>query len=382
MIGASAAFQQAVQQATQVARSDAGRPAHRRVGHRQGTAGRAHPSREPVCRGSVREGELRGDSDRAHRERAVRTRERRVHRRGRDCGAASSSWPTAGRSFWTKSATCTRRRRRSCCGFCRTANSSGSAASRRFACRVRVDLGHESPARRADRAPASSARICIYRLSVVPIRVPALRERRGRHSRAGAVFPRRSSARATTSGPDDRRDVLPMLERYHWPGNVRELRNVVERMAILTTGDAHQRRRDPARDPAAAGAARRRPAGRPRRRRARSHPPGARADRLERLGCRAAARDRADQPAQADQDVGAGQEYLIKNGTRRAQSSESSQRLIQALEANAAKRRVRTSRIEDTSRFDVSPKTRSSTRLAPAMRASPAGPSPRACAVP
>ena len=28
-----------------------------------------------------------------------------------------------------------------------------------------------------------------------------------------------------------------MLERYHWPGNVRELRNVVERMAILSTSD-------------------------------------------------------------------------------------------------------------------------------------------------
>jgi len=28
-----------------------------------------------------------------------------------------------------------------------------------------------------------------------------------------------------------------LLERYSWPGNVRELRNVVERMAILSTGD-------------------------------------------------------------------------------------------------------------------------------------------------
>ena len=32
-------------------------------------------------------------------------------------------------------------------------------------------------------------------------------------------------------------DVIAVLERYHWPGNVRELRNVVERMAILTTSD-------------------------------------------------------------------------------------------------------------------------------------------------
>ncbi|HEX8029485.1 MAG TPA: helix-turn-helix domain-containing protein, partial [Vicinamibacterales bacterium] len=32
-------------------------------------------------------------------------------------------------------------------------------------------------------------------------------------------------------------EVIAVLERYHWPGNVRELRNVVERMAILTTSD-------------------------------------------------------------------------------------------------------------------------------------------------
>jgi two-component system nitrogen regulation response regulator NtrX len=31
--------------------------------------------------------------------------------------------------------------------------------------------------------------------------------------------------------------VLPVLDRYDWPGNVRELRNVIERMAILTSAD-------------------------------------------------------------------------------------------------------------------------------------------------
>jgi two-component system nitrogen regulation response regulator NtrX len=31
--------------------------------------------------------------------------------------------------------------------------------------------------------------------------------------------------------------VVPVLQNYHWPGNARELRNVVERMAILTSGE-------------------------------------------------------------------------------------------------------------------------------------------------
>ena len=72
MIGSAPVFQQAVQQATQVARSDVSVLLSGESGHRQGAARRAHPSREPVCRGSVRESQLRRDSDRADRERAVR----------------------------------------------------------------------------------------------------------------------------------------------------------------------------------------------------------------------------------------------------------------------------------------------------------------------
>ena len=75
-----------------------------------------------------------------------------------------------------------------------------------------------------------------YRLSVVPIRVPALRERiqdvRDLAAYFLAEFCTRNNFRPRTI--DD--DVYPILERHAWPGNVRELRNVVERMAILTPG--------------------------------------------------------------------------------------------------------------------------------------------------
>ncbi len=73
-----------------------------------------------------------------------------------------------------------------------------------------------------------------YRLSVVPIRVPALRERREDMDELVsyflADFCERNNIRAKTIDPG----VLPVLRRYDWPGNVRELRNAVERMAILT----------------------------------------------------------------------------------------------------------------------------------------------------
>ncbi len=76
-----------------------------------------------------------------------------------------------------------------------------------------------------------------YRLSVVPIRVPPLRERR-EDIRAVAEyfladFCMRNNFHLRTLADD----ALAVLEGYRWPGNVRELRNIIERMAILAPGD-------------------------------------------------------------------------------------------------------------------------------------------------
>jgi two-component system nitrogen regulation response regulator NtrX len=75
-----------------------------------------------------------------------------------------------------------------------------------------------------------------YRLSVVPIRVPALRERREDVRDLVAYFLGEFCARNNFKPKSIDDDVLPVLEGYEWPGNVRELRNAVERMAILTPG--------------------------------------------------------------------------------------------------------------------------------------------------
>ena len=77
----------------------------RRERHRQGAGGAQRPRDEPPAQRPVRRGELRGDSRGADRERAVRPREGRLHRRARRIGAASSSWPTAARCSSTRSAT-------------------------------------------------------------------------------------------------------------------------------------------------------------------------------------------------------------------------------------------------------------------------------------
>ena len=76
-----------------------------------------------------------------------------------------------------------------------------------------------------------------YRLNVVPIIVPALRERREDIPLLAGYFMTRA---AESTGQQPRQladDALAALQTYDWPGNVRELRNVVERLLIMAPGD-------------------------------------------------------------------------------------------------------------------------------------------------
>jgi two-component system response regulator HydG len=95
-----------------------------------------------------------------------------------------------------------------------------------------------------------------YRLAVVPIELPALRERREDIPLLVASF----LARRRSAGPRPTRiaaDALSRLTVYPWPGNIRELENVIERAAILSDGDEIRARDLPPLEahPAPAGAA-------------------------------------------------------------------------------------------------------------------------------
>jgi len=76
-----------------------------------------------------------------------------------------------------------------------------------------------------------------YRLSVVPIRVPALRERPHDIRSLAEYFLEDFCARNNFKRKAIDEAVFPLLESHGWPGNARELRNVIERMAILTAGE-------------------------------------------------------------------------------------------------------------------------------------------------
>ncbi|MCA0400987.1 MAG: sigma-54 dependent transcriptional regulator [Proteobacteria bacterium] len=79
-----------------------------------------------------------------------------------------------------------------------------------------------------------------HRLGVVPLRVPALSERR---EDIPALIDHFMAQIALASGLPKRRiaaDALAILQTHDWPGNVRQLRNNIERLMILATGDASQ----------------------------------------------------------------------------------------------------------------------------------------------
>ncbi len=73
-----------------------------------------------------------------------------------------------------------------------------------------------------------------YRINVVPIAIPPLRERREDIPHMVTHFLRRY---VPTREVRVRDDAMKLLQEYAWPGNVRELRNVVQRIALFANGE-------------------------------------------------------------------------------------------------------------------------------------------------
>ncbi|WP_294123531.1 sigma-54 dependent transcriptional regulator [Sphingomonas sp.] len=76
-----------------------------------------------------------------------------------------------------------------------------------------------------------------YRLNVVPVRIPALRERREDIPELVNHFLARFAAERRIQTPELSKEAIAALQAHDWPGNVRQLRNIIERTLILTPGD-------------------------------------------------------------------------------------------------------------------------------------------------
>jgi two-component system nitrogen regulation response regulator NtrX len=75
-----------------------------------------------------------------------------------------------------------------------------------------------------------------YRLAVVPLRVPALKDRREDVPPLAQLFIERSAENAGMQPRELSADTLAALQAYDWPGNVRQLRNLMDWLLIMAPG--------------------------------------------------------------------------------------------------------------------------------------------------
>jgi two-component system nitrogen regulation response regulator NtrX len=107
------------------------------------------------------------------------------------------------------------------------------------ATRVKVDVRVIATTNRDLMAEIAAGRFredLFYRLAVVPLRVPALRERREDVPVLARHFMARSAETSGVPARELSEDVLAAMQAYDWPGNVRQLRNLVDWLLIMAPG--------------------------------------------------------------------------------------------------------------------------------------------------
>ena len=83
-----------------------------------------------------------------------------------------------------------------------------------------------------------------YRLNVLPMVLPPLRQRRSDIPLLTSFFVERYSRQLGKQITGVTQDTMDILSRYEWPGNIRELQNVIERAVVLSRGSVLRLGRD------------------------------------------------------------------------------------------------------------------------------------------
>jgi two-component system nitrogen regulation response regulator NtrX len=85
-----------------------------------------------------------------------------------------------------------------------------------------------------------------YRLNVIPVQVPPLRERTDDIPLLAEDFLEEFARESSIAKKNVAEDVIPVLQQHPWPGNVRELKNFIERLVILVPEETIEIRHLPA----------------------------------------------------------------------------------------------------------------------------------------
>jgi two-component system nitrogen regulation response regulator NtrX len=108
------------------------------------------------------------------------------------------------------------------------------------ATRVKVDIRVIATTARDLTAAIAAGRFredLYYRLAVVPLRVPALKERREDIPALAADFLARAADASGLPARSLASDAIAALQAHDWPGNVRQLRNIMDWMMIMRSGE-------------------------------------------------------------------------------------------------------------------------------------------------
>lgn len=81
-----------------------------------------------------------------------------------------------------------------------------------------------------------------FRLNVIPIHVPPLRDRKEDIPMLVDIFLDKLAKKSSAPKKSLTQEALDLLCQYHWQGNVRELKNLVERLSIMVKGDAIEKK--------------------------------------------------------------------------------------------------------------------------------------------
>ena len=109
--------------------------------------------------------------------------------------------------------------------------------------RVKVDVRVLATTNRDLQAEIAAGRFredLYYRLAVVPLRIPSLRERRDDIPELARMFLGRSAENAGLPARELSADAMAALQSYDWPGNARELRNTMDWLLIMAPGSSNE----------------------------------------------------------------------------------------------------------------------------------------------